>query len=94
MTLSKRTLSVQEAPRNLMELATKSRSARGAPLGRQPIASWRPLLSPCLLDMLSAPDPYCPVIRGDKRALTIRMAEARELPKLESACTTIVMGRG
>lgn len=47
-----------------------------------------------LLDMLGEPDPYCPVIRGDKRTLTIRMAEARELPKLESACTTIVMGRG
>jgi len=46
-----------------------------------------------LLETLGEPDPYCPVIRGDKRPLTIRMAQARELPKLESACTTIVMGR-
>ncbi len=47
-----------------------------------------------LLDMLPQPDPYCPVIRGDKRPLAIRMAPARDLPKLESACTTIVMARG
>lgn len=46
-----------------------------------------------LLDMLDQPDPYCPVIRGDDRRLTIRMAPTRELAKLESACTTIVMAR-
>jgi radical SAM protein with 4Fe4S-binding SPASM domain len=42
---------------------------------------------------LDEPDPYCPVIRGDTRRLAIRMAAARELPKLESACTTIVVAR-
>ena len=46
-----------------------------------------------LLDMLDQPDPYCPVIRGEDRRLTVRMAPSRELPKLESACTTIVMAR-
>jgi radical SAM protein with 4Fe4S-binding SPASM domain len=46
-----------------------------------------------LLDALAAPDPYCPVMRGEQRPLRIRMAEARELPKTESACTTVVMAR-
>ncbi len=46
-----------------------------------------------LLDMLDQPDPYCPVIRGEDRRLDIRMAPSREMAKLESACTTIVMAR-
>ncbi|MGI4952558.1 MAG: hypothetical protein ACRYGM_12205, partial [Janthinobacterium lividum] len=46
-----------------------------------------------LLDMLDQPDPYCPVIRGDDRRLQVRMAPSREMAKLESACTTIVMAR-
>lgn len=46
-----------------------------------------------LLGALGEPDPYCPVIRGDNRRLSIRMAPAREMPKLESACTTIVVAR-
>jgi radical SAM protein with 4Fe4S-binding SPASM domain len=46
-----------------------------------------------LLDALDQPDPYCPVIRGDERRLAVRMARARELPKLESACTTVVLAR-
>ncbi|HEY0205910.1 MAG TPA: radical SAM protein [Acetobacteraceae bacterium] len=46
-----------------------------------------------LLDMLDQPDPYCPVIRGGDRRLQIRMAPSREMAKLESACTTIVMAR-
>lgn len=40
-----------------------------------------------------SPDPYCPVVRGESRPLKIQMAAARELPKLESACTTIVVAR-
>src|SRR6266508_84645 len=43
-----------------------------------------------LQDALDRPDPYCPVVRGEDRRLDIRMAASRELPKLESACTTIV----
>ncbi len=46
-----------------------------------------------LLDVLDQPDPYCPVIRGDDRRLVVQMAPAREMAKLESACTTIVMAR-
>ena len=42
---------------------------------------------------LAEPDPYCPIIQGKVRKLTIQMAETREMPKLESACTTIVMAR-
>ena len=46
-----------------------------------------------LLEALESPDPYCPVIRGEDRTLNVRMAPSRELPKLESACTTIVTAR-
>jgi len=46
-----------------------------------------------LMGALDSPDPYCPVIRGEERVLEIRMASSRELPKLESACTTIVIAR-
>jgi radical SAM protein with 4Fe4S-binding SPASM domain len=46
-----------------------------------------------LLQALHQPDPYCPVVRGEERRLPVRIAPARELPKLESACTTVVMAR-
>ena len=42
---------------------------------------------------LDEPDPYCPIVRGDWPALETRMAAARDLPKLNSACTTVVMAR-
>lgn len=42
---------------------------------------------------LLQPDCYCPVIRGDAPKLEIRMAAARDLPKSESSCTTIVIAR-
>jgi radical SAM protein with 4Fe4S-binding SPASM domain len=42
---------------------------------------------------LSEPDSYCPVVRGELRRLDVRMASARDLPKGDSACTTIVMAR-
>jgi radical SAM protein with 4Fe4S-binding SPASM domain len=42
---------------------------------------------------LHQPDFYCPIIRGETQELEIRMASARELPKGESACTTIVIAR-
>jgi hypothetical protein len=45
------------------------------------------------LGAIDKPDPYCPVARGEDRRLDIRMAKSRELPKLESACTTIVTAR-
>ncbi len=42
---------------------------------------------------LHQPDFYCPVVRGQVQKLKIRMAATRELPKGESACTTIVIAR-
>jgi len=47
-----------------------------------------------LQNALDQPDFYCPVVRGETQRLEIRMAPARELPKGESACTTIVIARG
>ncbi|MBX9934059.1 MAG: radical SAM protein [Methylobacterium sp.] len=47
-----------------------------------------------LMERLDQVDPYCPIVRGESRPLAISMAPARELPKLESACTTIVQARG
>jgi radical SAM protein with 4Fe4S-binding SPASM domain len=46
-----------------------------------------------LMGALGEPDRYCPVVRGEERRLVIRQAAAREMPKLESACTTIVVAR-
>jgi len=42
---------------------------------------------------LREPDFYCPIVRGKTEKLQVRMAPARELPKGESACTTIVIAR-
>jgi radical SAM protein with 4Fe4S-binding SPASM domain len=46
-----------------------------------------------LLQQLDRPDPYCPVIRGDRRPLRPRLAAGRTLAKADSACTTVVMAR-
>jgi radical SAM protein with 4Fe4S-binding SPASM domain len=42
---------------------------------------------------LSEPDFYCPIVRGERKALRIRMASSRDLPKLGSCCTTVVIAR-
>jgi radical SAM protein with 4Fe4S-binding SPASM domain len=42
---------------------------------------------------LSQPDSYCPIVRGDRPHLTLRLAANRDLPKLNSSCTTIVIAR-
>lgn len=42
---------------------------------------------------LMQPDYYCPIIRGERPHLQIRMAAARDLPKLRSSCTTVVIAR-
>lgn len=42
---------------------------------------------------LEEPDCYCPIMRGDHPQLEIEMAPARDLPKLGSACTTVVIAR-
>ena len=42
---------------------------------------------------LAQPDCYCPIIRGQRPSLKIRMAATRDLPKLSSSCTTVVIAR-
>jgi radical SAM protein with 4Fe4S-binding SPASM domain len=42
---------------------------------------------------LDQPDYYCPIIRGDRPQLEVGMAPVRDLPKLGSACTTVVIAR-
>jgi len=42
---------------------------------------------------LLQPDCYCPIIRGERPRLEIRVAANRDLPKLSSSCTTIVIAR-
>jgi len=73
-------------------------AARSLPAACMGCADQAPCRGGCagrrrLMDKLDQPDPYCPVIRGDNRRLQIRMAPPRDLPKLESACTTIVQAR-
>lgn len=46
-----------------------------------------------LQNALLQPDFYCPIIRGEQPSLPIRMASPRDLPKLSSSCTTIVIAR-
>jgi radical SAM protein with 4Fe4S-binding SPASM domain len=42
---------------------------------------------------LLQPDSYCPIIRGQRPTLRIRTAANRDLPKLTSSCTTVVIAR-
>lgn len=42
---------------------------------------------------LLEPDFYCPIVRGERRSLPVRMAVTRDLPKLASSCTTVVIAR-
>jgi radical SAM protein with 4Fe4S-binding SPASM domain len=42
---------------------------------------------------LLQPDFYCPIIRGERPQFEIRMAAGRDLPKLGSSCTTVVIAR-
>jgi len=42
---------------------------------------------------LLQPDSYCPIISGQRPTLRVRMAANRDLPKLSSSCTTVVIAR-
>ena len=42
---------------------------------------------------LLQPDFYCPIIRGERKVLEVRMAAGRDLPKFGSSCTTVVIAR-
>ena len=46
-----------------------------------------------LQDALHQADGYCPIIRGERPQLEVTMAASRDLPKLSSCCTTVVMAR-
>ncbi|HET9698060.1 MAG TPA: radical SAM protein [Terriglobales bacterium] len=46
-----------------------------------------------LQNALGQPDVYCPIVRGERPRLEIRMAADRDLPKLGSSCTTVVIAR-
>lgn len=46
-----------------------------------------------LQDALSLPDSYCPIMRGERLCLKVRMAANRDLPKVGSSCTTVVIAR-
>ena len=46
-----------------------------------------------LQNALLEPDFYCPIIRGEQTRLQIQMAAARDLPKMSSSCTTVVIAR-
>ena len=42
---------------------------------------------------LLQPDYYCPIVRGDRPKLEVHMAASRDLPKVGSSCTTVVIAR-
>ena len=44
-------------------------------------------------EALLEPDFYCPIVRGERPDLPVRMAAARDLPKVSSSCTTVVIAR-
>lgn len=46
-----------------------------------------------LQQALLEPDFYCPIVRGHRPKLEVRMAAGRDLPKLNSSCTTVVIAR-
>jgi radical SAM protein with 4Fe4S-binding SPASM domain len=42
---------------------------------------------------LLEPDFYCPIVRGERPQFEVHMAANRDLPKLSSSCTTVVIAR-
>lgn len=46
-----------------------------------------------LAGRLDAPDPYCPFARGERVTLDWERAKREDLPKMASACTTVVSAR-
>jgi radical SAM protein with 4Fe4S-binding SPASM domain len=72
--------------------------ARTLPRACEPCAFRGPCHGGCagrrrLQGALLQPDFYCPIVRGDHPRLEIRMAADRDLPKLSSSCTTVVIAR-
>ena len=74
-----------EEARTLPELCTRCEfrdSCRGGCAGRRRLQG-----------ELLQHDSYCPIIREDRPQLKVRMAPNRDLPKLSSSCTTVVIAR-
>jgi radical SAM protein with 4Fe4S-binding SPASM domain len=46
-----------------------------------------------LQNALLQPDFYCPIVRGERPRFEIRVATKRDLPKMSSSCTTVVIAR-
>jgi len=72
--------------------------ARAIPEACQPCEFRDPCHGGCagrrrLQGSLPQPDSYCPIIRGERPKLGIHMAANRDLPKLSSSCTTVVIAR-
>ena len=72
--------------------------ARTLPEACQPCEFREPCHGGCagrrrLQGALRQPDFYCPIIRGERPRLDIRTAANRDLPKLGSSCTTVVIAR-
>jgi radical SAM protein with 4Fe4S-binding SPASM domain len=72
--------------------------ARAVPEACRPCAHLESCCGGCagrrrIQNALLQPDFYCPIVRGETQKLAIRMAPAQDLPKGESACTTIVIAR-
>ncbi len=72
--------------------------ARAIPDACQPCEFRDPCHGGCagrrrLQGALSQPDFYCPIIREERPKLDVRMAASRDLPKLSSCCTTVVIAR-
>jgi radical SAM protein with 4Fe4S-binding SPASM domain len=42
---------------------------------------------------LLQPDYYCPIVRNERPRLNIHLAASRDLPKMGSSCTTVVIAR-
>ena len=86
-----------EQGREVMETAP-FRAARSLPAACEPCAHVDTCHGGCagrrrLHYKLNEPDFYCPIVRGESKPLNVRIAPPRDLPKSESACTTIVIAR-
>ena len=72
--------------------------ARALPDACQPCEFRDPCHGGCagrrqLQHALLQPDYYCPIVRGERPKLEVRMAASRDLPKMSSSCTTVVIAR-
>lgn len=72
--------------------------ARSLPKACEPCEFRAPCHGGCagrrrLQESLDQPDFYCPIIRGERPRLRVRMAANRDLPKVGSSCTTVVIAR-